>query len=47
MQRFILTQGAQKDLDDIWFYIAKESGSITPAETGNLASAQGDRDVGD
>lgn len=32
MQRFILTEAAQKDLDEIWFYIAKESGSIAPAE---------------
>lgn len=32
MKRFVLTGEAEKDLDDIWFYIARESGDIAPAE---------------
>ena len=32
MKRFVLTESAKQDLDDIWFYLAEESGSIAPAE---------------
>lgn len=32
MKRFVLTESAKQDLDDIWFYIAENSGSIVPAE---------------
>ena len=32
MKRFVLTEAAEKDLDDIWFYIVSESGNIAPAE---------------
>ena len=32
MKRFILTEAAAKDLDDIWFYIASEGASIASAE---------------
>ena len=32
MKRFVLTQAAKNDLDEIWLYIARESGSIASAE---------------
>jgi len=32
MKRIVLTDAVQKDLDDIWFYIARQSGNIAPAE---------------
>jgi plasmid stabilization system protein ParE len=32
MQRLVLTESAKNDLDEIWFYIAAESGSIESAE---------------
>jgi plasmid stabilization system protein ParE len=32
MKRYVLTKSAKNDLDEIWFYIAAQSGSIAPAE---------------
>ena len=32
MKRYVLTKSAKNDLDEIWFYIATQSGSIAPAE---------------
>ena len=32
MKRYRLTKTAQSDIDDIWVYIARKSGSVAPAE---------------
>ena len=32
MKRYVLTQSAKNDLDEIWFYIAREGGGIELAE---------------
>jgi toxin ParE1/3/4 len=32
VKRYVLSKSAKADLDDIWFFLARKSASVTPAE---------------
>lgn len=32
MKRYLLTKSAKADLDEIWFFLARRSGNVIPAE---------------